>query len=85
MIYIAQIFYLLALGSIRLSSSVFNVRLTLDTGNKLIATCVVVACAMWTAASLLVVALRGDLSEPWLILDGSDMMVSLNSWSKQYD
>lgn len=31
---------------------------------------------VWTAASLLVICIRGDISQPWTVLDGSVSMVS---------
>lgn len=79
MLYVAQIFYVLSLGAIKVASGIFNTRLTLDPGNALIATCLTAGCGIWTIASLLVIAIRGNLAEPWLTYNGSYTMVSSKS------
>lgn len=42
-------------------------------------------CALWTIASILTLAIRGDLSEPWNVVDGSSAMVSYESvWDEVF-
>ena len=76
-LYISQIFYVVAIGLTRVSTSFFTGRfLTRDQRNIQIAHVLTAVFAVLAVTCILVVALRGQLTEPWETLDGSETMVS---------
>lgn len=70
-------FYIASVGLTKVSASFFTARfLTRDKNNIRFANGITGICAAWTAASVLVIAIRRPLAAPWETLDGSERLVS---------
>ncbi|KAK5699362.1 hypothetical protein LTR17_023292 [Elasticomyces elasticus] len=74
-LFASQILYVISIGATRISIGYFTTSvLARDASNLLIARTLTGFCATWTIASIFLIALRGDLSEPWNTLNGSETM-----------
>ena len=78
-LYASQILYLASISLTKISTSFFNARLTRDDKNIRFAHAWTGVCGAWGIASILVVAIRGDIAQPWSAVDGSSSMVGPDS------
>lgn len=71
--------YVLSGGLCKVSASLFLIHLAYPGPQVKPGYGLVGLSAVWTVTCMLVIALRGDLGNPWSTLDGSSAMVSLLS------
>lgn len=74
-LYLAQLFYILSFGLCRAASALFIAYISHSGPHIKPAQAVAVATAVWTVASALAICIRGDISHPWTVLDGTSKMV----------
>ncbi|OAQ60790.1 hypothetical protein VFPPC_16769 [Pochonia chlamydosporia 170] len=71
LLYAAQQFYILAMGFCRISTALFLVRLAYPGPQVKPSYIMAGISGAWTMASMLTVALRGNLHSPWTTVDGT--------------
>lgn len=74
-LFMGQMAYIVATGLTRVSTAFFIGQLTRYAPQVRMSYIMAGVAGGWTAVSILVVALRGDLSQPWAVLDGVPDMV----------
>lgn len=74
-LYASQILYVCSLGCTRLSTCFFTTRLSRHRSHKTLAHVWTATTLLIIVASVLVVAVRGDVSHPWTTLEGSEALV----------
>jgi hypothetical protein len=74
--YTSELSYVVTIGLTRIATGLFIGNLTRHRPQVRMAHILSGVAAVWTTASLFVVALRGDLSKPWATLNGTQGMVS---------
>ncbi|KAM3552774.1 hypothetical protein ARSEF4850_007229 [Beauveria asiatica] len=73
-LYLGQVFYIISLGLGRVSAALFIAYIS-DSGPHIQpAQSLAVVTVLWTASSLLVICMRGNIAQPWKVLDGSHGM-----------
>lgn len=75
LLYASQILYICALGCTRLSTCFFTTRLSRHRRHKILNYVWTAACLITIVTSVLVIAIRGDIAQPWATLDGSETLV----------
>ncbi|KAM0665942.1 hypothetical protein ACQRIU_005286 [Beauveria bassiana] len=71
----SQIFYIVSLGLCRVSAALFIVYVSLSGPHNQPAQSLAIITAVWTVWSLLAICIRGNIAQPWKVLDGSYTMV----------
>ncbi|OAQ60691.1 hypothetical protein VFPPC_06800 [Pochonia chlamydosporia 170] len=74
LLYATQQLYVLAHGLSKISTGLFIIQLSYSGPQAKPGYVLVAATTLWTVASMLAVAFRGDLNNPWRTLDGSKTM-----------
>lgn len=74
-LFMGQLTYVGSIGLTRVSTAAFIEQLTRNLPQVRVAYILCIIAGIWTVASILVVALRGDLSQPWALLDGTQSLV----------
>ena len=64
-IYAGQLLYIICVGLTRCSTSFFLSGLSREKTQRLTGICLAVVSAAWTVASVVVIAVSGDISAPW--------------------
>lgn len=77
LLYATQQLYVLTHGLSKISTGLFIIQLSYSGPQAKPGYVLVAATTLWTVVSMLAVAFRGDLNNPWRTLDGSKTMVSL--------
>ncbi|KAF1731188.1 hypothetical protein CRV24_009267 [Beauveria bassiana] len=73
-LYASQIFYIVSLGLCRVSAALFIVYISHSGPHIQPAQSLAIITAVWTASSLLAICMRGNIAQPWKVLDGSYTM-----------
>ncbi|OAA77190.1 hypothetical protein LEL_04013 [Akanthomyces lecanii RCEF 1005] len=73
-LYLGQLFYILSFGLCRVAAALFIAYISHSGPHIKPARVVAVITAAWTVASALAVCIRGDIIQPWVVLDGSSSM-----------
>ncbi|KAK2871601.1 hypothetical protein FQN49_003017 [Arthroderma sp. PD_2] len=73
-LFIGQISYIGSTGLSRVSTAFFIGQLTRHPPRIRVARILASVAGGWTVASILLVSLRGDLSQPWTVLDGEQSL-----------
>lgn len=73
----SQLLYIITVGLCRLSASFFIARMTYFGPQTRPAYVIATLSCVWMVGSVFAVAIRGDVSQPWQVLDGSKIMVRL--------
>ncbi|KAK3109704.1 hypothetical protein LTR53_016758, partial [Teratosphaeriaceae sp. CCFEE 6253] len=75
LLYASQILYVLCIGLIKVSTSLFTARfLTRGASHTRLAYLTTGCGVLWTVTSMLAIALRPDLSHPWTTRDGTESL-----------
>ncbi|KAG5976350.1 hypothetical protein E4U55_007352 [Claviceps digitariae] len=75
-LYAGQIFYILSMGLCRTSASFFVAHMTHFGPQSRPAYALIGLSVLWTVASMLTVAIRGDIRRPWDTMEGTQTMYS---------
>lgn len=74
-LYGSQLFYVVSVGLTRVSAAFFIGHLTRYAPQVRISYILAAASGVWTVASTLLIALRGNILRPWATFDGSEALV----------
>jgi hypothetical protein len=74
--YTSELSYVATIGLTRVATALFIANLTRHKPQVRMSYILAGISAVWLAASMLAIALRGNLSRPWATLDGTNAMVS---------
>ena len=74
-LFTSQLSYVGSMGLTRISTAFFIGHLTRHSPHVRMSNILVAVSGAWTAASILIVALRSDIAHPWTTLDGEEAMV----------
>lgn len=75
-LYASQLFYVTAVGLVRISTGLFVTRLSRHGKQAYAAKAVTGLSGLWTIAAVPIIGLRGNLQRPWSTLDGAEALVS---------
>ena len=76
-LFASELLYVSSIGLSKSSTAMFLGSLTRNERQKRTSLAIAIGCIVWTAASVLVIALRGTLTAPWMSTNSSDALVSL--------
>ncbi|TKX20010.1 hypothetical protein C1H76_7894 [Elsinoe australis] len=76
-LFASHITYVISIGCTKISTCFFSVRfLTRDTRSRFLAYGFTITCVAWTVVCVLVISLRGQISNTWITTDGSQALYS---------
>lgn len=68
-LYTSDILYIIAIGLSRCSTAFFLSSLTRDQKQRIIGVVIATLAVTWAIASVFLIAIRGDTTQPWLTLE----------------